>query len=221
MRCGSDCLRRDCCTELCALCRAAAAGRGQFILGRAAAAGVADAAAPGAMAVAGQCVAGQRARALVGGAADQRRRPRCRPRTDGARPAPPSMRSLPRPSGPTPRWSARRILEILGELTREAASADGQAPVLDAAAVLERADWTQPRMARRFSSLIRGVLAEAEILGLIGSGALSQLGAAIAEDRPDDALGILGEHLPARPEPCPAAGRPDGCRAGLPAARTG
>ncbi len=99
-----------------------------------------------------------------------------------------------RPDAPVVR---KRILEILGELTREAASADGQAPVLDAAAVLERADWTQPRMARRFSSLIRGVLAEAEILGLIGSGALSQLGAAIAEDRPDDALGILGEHLPA------------------------
>jgi hypothetical protein len=52
-------------------------------------------------------------------------------------------------------------------------------------------------MARRFSSLIRGVLAEAEILGLIGSGALSQLGSAIAEDNPDGALDILGEHLPA------------------------
>ena len=50
----------------------------------------------------------------------------------------------------------KRILEILAELTREAAAADGQAPVLDAAAVLERADWTQPRMARRFSSLIGG-----------------------------------------------------------------
>ena len=52
-------------------------------------------------------------------------------------------------------------------------------------------------MARRFSSLIRGVLAEADMLGLTGSGALSQLGSAIAEDNPDDALGILGEHLPA------------------------
>jgi hypothetical protein len=52
-------------------------------------------------------------------------------------------------------------------------------------------------MARRFSSLIRGVLAEADMLGLTGSGALSQLGRAIAEDKPDDALGILGEHLPA------------------------
>jgi hypothetical protein len=52
-------------------------------------------------------------------------------------------------------------------------------------------------MARRFSSLIKGVLAEAELLGLIGSGALSQLGSAIADDNPDEALGILGEHLPA------------------------
>ena len=54
-----------------------------------------------------------------------------------------------------------------------------------------------PGWPRRFSSLIRGILAEAEMLGLIGSGALSQLGAAIAAEQPDDALGILGEHLPA------------------------
>jgi hypothetical protein len=99
-----------------------------------------------------------------------------------------------RPDAPVVR---KRILEILNELTLEAAAHDGQAPVLDAAAVLERAEWAQPRMARRFSSLIRGVLAEAEMLGLIGSGALSQLGAAIAAGQPDSALGLLGEHLPA------------------------
>ncbi len=99
-----------------------------------------------------------------------------------------------RPDAPVVR---KRILEILNELTLEAAGADGKAPVLDAAAVLQRAEWTQPRMARRFSSLIRGVLAEAEMLGLVGSGALSQLGSAIAAERPDEALDILGEHLPA------------------------
>ena len=99
-----------------------------------------------------------------------------------------------RPDAPVVR---KRILEILRELSEEAAALDGQAPVLDAAAVLERADWSQPRMARRFSSLIRGVLAEAEMLGLIGSGALSQIGAAIAAGQPEEALDILGEHLPA------------------------
>ncbi|MEK0154100.1 helicase-associated domain-containing protein [Arthrobacter oryzae] len=99
-----------------------------------------------------------------------------------------------RPDAPVVR---KRILEILNELTLEAEEADGKAPVLDAAAVLQRAEWAQPRMARRFSSLIRGVLAEAEMLGLIGSGALSQLGSAIAAERPDEALDILGEHLPA------------------------
>ncbi|MGO4806258.1 helicase-associated domain-containing protein [Arthrobacter sp. 2MCAF15] len=99
-----------------------------------------------------------------------------------------------RPDAPVVR---KRVLEILNELTLEAAAPDGQAPVLNAAAVLERAEWAQPRMARRFSSLIRGILTEAEMLGLIGSGALSQLGSAIAAERPDDALGILGEHLPA------------------------
>ena len=99
-----------------------------------------------------------------------------------------------RPDAPVVR---KRILEILLELTREAEDGEGAAPVLDAAAVLQRAEWSQPRMARRFSSLIRGVLAEAEMLGLVGSGALSQLGSAFAEDDPDDALAILGEHLPA------------------------
>ncbi|WP_457948457.1 helicase-associated domain-containing protein [Pseudarthrobacter sp. alpha12b] len=99
-----------------------------------------------------------------------------------------------RPDAPVVR---KRILEILHELTVEASGPDGTAPVLDAAAVLQRAEWSQPRMARRFSSLIRGVLAEAEMLGLVGSGALSQLGSAFAEDNPDAALAILGEHLPA------------------------
>jgi Helicase conserved C-terminal domain len=99
-----------------------------------------------------------------------------------------------RPDAPVVR---KRILEILNELTLEAAAGDGTAPVLDAAAVLQRAEWAQPRMARRFSSLIKGVLAEAELLGLIGSGALSQLGSAIADDDPDEGLNILGEHLPA------------------------
>ena len=99
-----------------------------------------------------------------------------------------------RPDAPVVR---KRILEILHELTCEAFTPDGAAPVLDAAAVLQRAEWSQPRMARRFSSLIRGVLAEAELLGLVGSGALSQLGSAFAEDSPDAALAILGEHLPA------------------------
>ncbi|MFF2030794.1 helicase-associated domain-containing protein [Arthrobacter sp. NPDC058192] len=99
-----------------------------------------------------------------------------------------------RPDAPVVR---KRVLEILLELTLEAAAPDGRAPVLDAAAVLERAEWAQPRMARRFSSLVRGILMEAEMLGLVGSGALSQLGAAIAAEQPDEALGILGEHLPA------------------------
>jgi hypothetical protein len=99
-----------------------------------------------------------------------------------------------RPDAPVVR---KRILEILHELTLEATAADGKAPVLNAAAALERAEWTQPRMSRRFSSLVRGMLHEAEILGLMGSGALTQLGAAIAEGNPDEALDILGEHLPA------------------------
>ncbi|MEJ1116050.1 helicase-associated domain-containing protein [Paenarthrobacter sp. CCNWLY172] len=99
-----------------------------------------------------------------------------------------------RPDAPVVR---RRVLEILHELTAEAAAPDGKAPVLDARAVLQRAEWSQPRMSRRFSSLVRGILEEATLLGLMGSGALTQLGAAIADGQPEQAMTILGEHLPA------------------------
>ncbi|MGF4045249.1 helicase-associated domain-containing protein [Paenarthrobacter nitroguajacolicus] len=99
-----------------------------------------------------------------------------------------------RPDAPVVR---RRVLEILNELTVEAAAPDGKAPVLDARAVLQRAEWAQPRMSRRFSSLVRGILEEATLLGLMGSGALTQLGSAIADGQPDKAMTILGEHLPA------------------------
>ena len=99
-----------------------------------------------------------------------------------------------RPDAPVVR---RRVLEILNELTIEAAAPDGKAPVLDAGAVLQRAEWAQPRMSRRFSSLVRGILEEAALLGLMGSGALTQLGSAIATAQPEQAITILGEHLPA------------------------
>ncbi|MFK0041214.1 helicase-associated domain-containing protein [Paenarthrobacter sp. NPDC090517] len=99
-----------------------------------------------------------------------------------------------RPDAPVVR---RRVLEILNELTMEAAAPDGKAPVLDARAVLQRAEWAQPRMSRRFSSLVRGILEEATLLGLMGSGALTQLGSAIADGQPEKAMTILGEHLPA------------------------
>ncbi|MGJ3189459.1 helicase-associated domain-containing protein [Paenarthrobacter sp. FR1] len=99
-----------------------------------------------------------------------------------------------RPDAPVVR---RRVLEILNELTVEAAAPDGKAPVLDARAVLQRAEWSQPRMSRRFSSLVRGILEEAALLGLMGSGALTQLGSAIADGQPEQAMTILGEHLPA------------------------
>ncbi|PRB42734.1 hypothetical protein CQ020_08945 [Arthrobacter sp. MYb23] len=99
-----------------------------------------------------------------------------------------------RPDAPVVR---RRVLEILNELTAEAAAPDGKAPVLDARAVLQRAEWAQPRMSRRFSSLVRGILEEATLLGLMGSGALTQLGSAMADGQPEKAMTILGEHLPA------------------------
>ena len=79
-------------------------GRGQFRLGPAAAAGVADASAAGTVALAGQCLARQRAGTVPRGTA--RQRPGRGPgRCTAARPGAPSTRSPPKPSARTPRWS--------------------------------------------------------------------------------------------------------------------
>lgn len=73
----------------------------------------------------------------------------------------------------------RRTLEVLSELTAEAESG-GSPPVLNEAAVLTRLIWHQPRLQRRFRHLVPGILREAELLGLTGSGALTDVGLATA-----------------------------------------
>ncbi|MGG5173809.1 helicase-associated domain-containing protein [Pseudarthrobacter sp. J1763] len=99
-----------------------------------------------------------------------------------------------------------RVLELLLELTAESTSAEAgtvdpaTAPVIDAAAILERSQFSQPRLSRRFSKLVPGILEEAAALGLMGSGALTPLGAAVASGQADaaaDAVDTLSEHLPA------------------------
>jgi hypothetical protein len=69
-------------------------------------------------------------------------------------------------------------------------------PVLDAAAVLQRFSWRRPRLARRLRRVLPGFLAEAELLGLTGSGALTPEGFALAHGQPEEALVPLRASLP-------------------------
>ncbi|NJC21306.1 hypothetical protein BJ994_000382 [Arthrobacter pigmenti] len=89
----------------------------------------------------------------------------------------------------------RRTLVAAASLSAEAAN-DGGACVLDAPALITLLAWERPRLRRRFARLVPGILAEMGHLGLLGSGALTGLGAAVAEERFDDALLSLRDALP-------------------------
>lgn len=90
----------------------------------------------------------------------------------------------------------RRILSAATALSAEATHDDGRACVLDAPSLIERLTWHQPRLRRRFTRLVPGMIDEMGHLGLLGSGALTELGAAIAGDRFDDAAALLRDALP-------------------------
>ena len=116
-----------------------------------------------------------------------------------------------RPDAPAVR---RRVLEALEELCLPAASAGGPGePDVAADAVPDAAAtgstpapspdavtgylvWRRPRQQRRFERLVPGILAEAARLGLVGSGALTGLGRALAQDRLADAAELLAGQLP-------------------------
>ncbi|UNK45373.1 helicase-associated domain-containing protein [Arthrobacter sulfonylureivorans] len=116
-----------------------------------------------------------------------------------------------RPDAPAVR---RRVLEALEELCLPAASAGGPGEpdvaadaVPDAAAtgstpapspdaVTSYLVWRRPRQQRRFERLVPGILAEAARLGLVGSGALTGLGRALAQARLADAAELLAGQLP-------------------------
>jgi hypothetical protein len=57
--------------------------------------------------------------------------------------------------------------------------------------------WHQPRLQRRFERLVPGILAEAARLGLLGSGALTDPGLALAAGGSEDAAAVLERELPA------------------------
>ncbi len=68
--------------------------------------------------------------------------------------------------------------------------------MLDADAIQQRFAWRHPRLARRLRRLLPGFLAEAELLGITGSGALTLVGAALAQGDTEQAVALLRESLP-------------------------
>ncbi|MGM0931658.1 MAG: helicase-associated domain-containing protein [Actinomycetota bacterium] len=112
-----------------------------------------------------------------------------------------------RPDAPAVR---RRVLEALEELCTPAGSAGGpdgpdagpdagatgSSPAPSPDAVTAYLVWRRPRQQRRFERLVPGILAEAARLGLLGSGALTGLGRALAQDRLAEAAGLLADQLP-------------------------
>ncbi len=88
-------------------------------------------------------------------------------------------------------WFRRRLLELVRDLGTDVAAPAAQL----AAAVV----WHRPRSAAWVSTdgstLTEGILAEAELLGVVANGALSTLGRALLEDR-EVAMGLATAALP-------------------------
>lgn len=91
----------------------------------------------------------------------------------------------------------RRVLEVANQLSREAARPDGSSPVIDAASIRARIDWLQPRLGRRLRGLLETILAEAAMLGITGSGALTDVGTAVLREDYAAAQACLEDLLPA------------------------
>ncbi|WP_019483826.1 helicase-associated domain-containing protein [Arthrobacter sp. TB 23] len=93
-----------------------------------------------------------------------------------------------------------RMLAALAALSDDASGhpIDGaMSAVLQTRDVVEWLTWSQPRLQRRFARLVPGMLTEASRLGLMGSGALTELGSLTAASRHDDAAAVLRGALPA------------------------
>ncbi|PPB47900.1 hypothetical protein C4K88_15610 [Arthrobacter pityocampae] len=107
-----------------------------------------------------------------------------------------------RPDAPMVR---QRLLSVALDLSDAPGDVDlevgpgtaGQVPVLTDHAVVGLATWHQPRLHRRFSRLVPGMLAEAAALGLTGGGALTGAGRLVAQGRLEDAALGVRDALPA------------------------
>ncbi|MPY11938.1 helicase-associated domain-containing protein [Arthrobacter bussei] len=100
-----------------------------------------------------------------------------------------------RPDAPMVR---QRLLSVATELSPAggAEPSGPQLPVLTDQAVIALATWHQPRLQRRFTRLLPGMLAEAQSLGLTGGGALTDAGRLVAEGRLEEAARSVREALP-------------------------
>ncbi|NMR31473.1 helicase-associated domain-containing protein [Crystallibacter degradans] len=97
-----------------------------------------------------------------------------------------------RPDAPAVR---RRLLDALAELSLPVG--DGTSMAVPAESlVTDYLCWHQPRLRRRFERLVPGMLVEAARLGLLGSGALTELGVALAAGEPEEAAELLDRQLP-------------------------
>ncbi|MCQ9165774.1 helicase-associated domain-containing protein [Arthrobacter sp. STN4] len=79
---------------------------------------------------------------------------------------------------------------------QQAPAQPGMVPAPTPEQVLEHYAWHHPRPARRIARALAGFLAEAEILGLTGASALTELGLAVIERDWDGALDLLAAALP-------------------------
>jgi hypothetical protein len=106
-----------------------------------------------------------------------------------------------RPDAPMVR---QRFLAVASDLSGAGPEEDGgpaagpaAVPVLTEQSVISLATWHQPRLHRRFTRLIPGMLTEAAFLGLTGSGALTDAGRLVAEGRFEEAADGIRRALPA------------------------
>ncbi|WP_394941847.1 helicase-associated domain-containing protein [Psychromicrobium sp. YIM B11713] len=87
------------------------------------------------------------------------------------------------------------LLRTLEALTP--ASQTGETAAIEPDSLFARARWERPRLWRRMHRLAGGMLAEAELLGLTGSGALTEFGRSFSLGQFDQAARGLAAQLPA------------------------
>ncbi len=102
-----------------------------------------------------------------------------------------------RPDAPALRHGTLAVLATLGAPAAPASAGQpGMVPAPGMDQVLAHYTWHHPRPARRIARALSGFLDEAEIMGLTGAGALTDLGLAVIDRDWEAALAFLRESLP-------------------------
>ncbi|MCQ2001373.1 helicase-associated domain-containing protein [Arthrobacter zhaoxinii] len=100
-----------------------------------------------------------------------------------------------RPDAPVVRRRALEMLALLSDL--DGPGEEETVGAFETADLISALTWHQPRLQRRFARLVPGILKEAAQLGLLGSGALTVLGSAVAGSDYSRATSVLRDALPA------------------------